>query len=348
MSASTCCEPMTTDSLGAANALIARFSQSSVEPRAFLSIQDWVAAVTRRLTAAEACTVAGHVFGVVPLLDALFDAGAGWLAAARAGATVGGLGVFTPAPEEGWGGAPLVGDVVDGALRVRGEVRVPSSASQGSIALVQTGRTDRRLVWIDHESIGVRKRRDRFNGVARADEPLWLIADGATIPNDRISRSVGLEPDGALYEQLERYAAVWSLIALEYARTTVHQLRRVARTTRRGGDGRPFSASQVVMMELGALEIETELTTLFANEHFTQQAPHPSGLVLALAAARTVERVGAKASELCDHLGLLIDDALVDPHVAMRLTAHVGGVLTLENELARFPVLGCATSHRTA
>jgi hypothetical protein len=100
-------------------------------------------------------------------------------------------------------------------------------------------------------------------------------------------------------------------------------------------------------MDLGELEIETELTSLAATRDVAEVARHPSGLVVALAAARALAGVAAKASEVRDQLGLPLDGPLADDGTAAWLASHVGGTLMLESELARAVGLGCALARST-
>lgn len=333
------------DTVRVGEALMARFTTSPSPPVVARSIQDWVRILTSRLTMGQACSVAAHLFGVLPLIDAFVDRGDSRLAAVRSGATLGALGLFTPSPEEGWGGA-IVGEFSGQALRVSGDVRVASSAAEGSIVLVQVGAADQRLAWLDHHARGVELRATRDGGPPRNQAPRWLAVDGATIAVAHVSRPVTLVPGAELYEWLERYVAVWSLFALEYTRATLRSLRRTARAGRRG-HAVPFSASQVMMMDLGELEIETELVAIAAARCPAEAALHPAGLVLALAAARALAHVAAKASELRDHLGLALDGPLTDDGAAAWLAAHVGGAPTLTNELARTLDSGRASSGGT-
>jgi hypothetical protein len=331
-----------TDPLRAGEALIARFTGSPAEAFAAASVQDWVKLLTSRLTAVQACNVAEHLFGVLPLIDAFFESGDSRLTAAGSGAVLGALGLFTPTPEDGWGAVAIVGERAGRALRVWGNVRVASHAAEGSIVLVQAGDADQRLAWLDHDAAGVELHGSRAGGPPCSQTLPWLSIEGATIVEGRLSRPVTLVPGAELYERLERYAAVWSLFALEYTRTTIRSLRRAARATRRRGHTEPFSSSQLVTMDLGGLEIETELATLAAMSHLAKAVPHPHGLALALSAARALDGVAAKASELRDHLGLPLDGPLTDDGAAACVAAQVGGALTLENELACALGLGCA------
>jgi hypothetical protein len=91
-------------------------------------------------------------------------------------------------------------------------------------------------------------------------------------------------------------------------------------------------------MDVTEVEIETELTSAAARRHFAQAAPHPSALVLALSAARTLAAVTRLANELRDRLGLTLDGGPTDDDAAATL-AHVGGAPMLENELGRVLLL---------
>jgi hypothetical protein len=321
------------DPARAGETLIARFTGRSVEPLAAASVPDCVDLLTARLNPVHACSIAEHLFGVLPLIDTFFESSDSRLAAVAAGTALGTLGLFTPTPDGGWGAAAIVGEHHDRALRVWGEVRVASYTADGSIVLVRLGDGDQRLVWLDHQSTGVMLRGSRTGGPSSRRAPRWLLVEGATIVDAHVSRPVMLVPGQELYGRLEQWAAIWSLVALEYTRATVRRLRQAVRTTRRRGHAEPFSASQLVTMDLAELEIETELTLIAARHHFTREATHPSGLLLALSAA-----------QLRDDLGLSIDGALTDDGASALLAAHVGGTLGLEHELALALDLGCGSA----
>ena len=320
-------------------AVIERLAVDPPAPTAMASAPEWVETLMSRATAAEACAIVEHHFGALPLIERFFDHAEVPLAAVKSGVKLGALGLFTPTPDHGWGSAVIAGQPGGGMLRLRGEVRVSSRASVGSVVLVRLSDKDQRLVWLDHEAPGVEPRRSRTGGSPTASAPWWLAVEGAAIAEAHVSRPVTLVPAAELYERLERYVSVWALIALECARRTVRALRCAARTTRSPGQPEAFSASQLVAMDLAEVEIETELATAAARRHFARAAPHPSGLALALSSARALGAVAAKASELRDHLGLTIDGPLADVS-AGTLTAHVGGAPMLENELGRALALG--------
>lgn len=313
-------------------ALLERFNGEPVEPPA-MSIVEWVDALMSRLAAPEACAIVEHRFGALPLIEALFEGGDDRMTAVRSSVTLGALGLFTPTPERGWGAVAMAGQSAGGMLRVWGEARVSNRMAGGTLVLVRLNDSDQRLAWLDHDAPGVEPRGSRTGGPVRPDAPWWLAAEDAAIVDARVSRPVTLDPRGELHERLQHYAGVWALIAIECARRTVRALRRAARTTRSPGQPDAFSTSQLVAMDLTEIEIETELAAAAARRHFAQAGTHPSGLVLALCAARALAAAAAKTHELSDHLGLTADSPLADHDAAARITAHVGGVAMLENEL---------------
>jgi hypothetical protein len=315
-------------------ALIERFTEEGLELPATASAQAWVETLMSHVGVADACAVVEHRFGVLPLIDGFFEGADVSLAAIRSSVKLGALGLFTPTPEHGWGSGAMAGRRSGRMLRVSGEIRVSSHASVGSIALARLSDSDQRLVWLDHEAPGVEPRGSRTGGPPIADVPRWLAVEDAAIVEAHVSRPVTLVPDGELHERLERYVSVWALIALDCARRSVRALRRAARTTRSPGHPEAFGASQLVAMDLTEVEIETELATAASRRHFADDAPHPSGLALALASARALGAVATKTDELRDHFDLAVDGPLAAV-TAAALTAHVGGAPLLENELGR-------------
>jgi hypothetical protein len=306
-----------------------------------------VKALTSRLAPAQACAVAEHLFGALPLVDRFFDDTATRLVALRSGAELAGLGLFTPTPEHGWGAAALAGEPTEGGLRARGELRAASDDADGSIVLVRLRDGGERLAWLAHDAPGVEERASRPGGASWPRAPRWFAVDGATIAAGHLSRPVTLVPGSELYACLERYVGAWALIAIDCARRTVRELRRAARTTRASGHPghpEPFSASQVISMDLTEAEIEIELTAAVAGRHHTRAASHPSGLVLAMSAARAIATCAAAAHALRDELGVGVDSVLAEDGGAAQIVAHVGGTLMLENELTRAIGLGASLS----
>jgi hypothetical protein len=249
-----------------------------------------------------------HRSGVLPLIEAFFERGA--VDEAVADPRVGGLGLFTPAPEPGFGAVALTGVPADGGVLVSGRFRLPSPAADGSIVLVSIEEEEPRLAWLDHGAPGV---------LRRGDGPCWLDVERAAIPDGLVSRPVSLDPGSELIRCLETYAGVWASAAARIAREGVRALRRAARIT-------GFNASQHVAFEITEVEIEADLTFAAAERN--------PGLAVAAAAARTLSAVARKTEDLRDLMGLEIDGPLAGSS-AKALTAFLGGALLLENELAR-------------
>lgn len=244
----------------------------------------WVESLMSGLPAIEACARIEHRFGVLPLVDAFFDHG---IAEGKLGA----LGLFTPTPALRWG----AGVEEDGGL-LRGEVRIPGTAADGTLVLVRRD-GGLRLAWIDHRAPGVERRGDR------------LVLNGAE--TDHVSRPVTLAD---LYPHLDAYAGVWALAASIAAAHGIRALRRAARTS-------GFGASQLVAMDITELEIEAELIALAASGG-------DGGLAAAAAASRNLAAIADKAAELRG-LGLEVEET------SQGLAAFLGGPLMLENELGR-------------
>lgn len=258
--------------------------------------------------APEAWVDLEHRFGVVPLAEAFF----GPLPDVTSGRKLGGLGLFTPAPEPGWGAVPLEGEPSAGGLILRGEVRLPDSAFDGAIVPVLAN-GELRLAWLDL----------RARGVERLDR--WLHVRDAAVGPDLVSRPVTLAPDGELSRLLARYATAWAAAAASCAREGVRALRQAARTTARGGAA--FNASQLVALGITEVEIEADLT-LAAVER------GGDSLFVAAAAARTLSAVAAKTEELRDAFGLEVGGPLAGGS-AKTLTTFLGGPLLLESEAFR-------------
>lgn len=256
-----------------------------------------------------------HRSGVLPLVEAFFGGGE-----VAPGGKLGSLGLFTPSPQLGWEGAAVVGETSGDEVLLRGAVRLPSPASDGSIVLVRVGE-ELRLAWVDHEARGVERRGSRSGGEIRGDAPCWLALDGVAIGSERLSRPVTLDPGSELVRHLETYAGVWAAAAAQCARDGVQALRRAARIA-------AFNASQLVAMGITEVEIESELTSAAV-----QRIDGLQGLAVAAAAARTLAAVAARTEELRDSFGLEVEGPLAAD--AKVLTAFLGGALMLEHELAR-------------
>jgi hypothetical protein len=278
---------------------------------------------------AEEWAAMEHRCGVLPLIETFFAA-RGAFAEVVAGRVRGALGLFTPAPEPGWGAAAVAGEPAGGGLRLRGDVRLPGSTAHGSIALVRLPDGAHRLAWVDHDAPGVERRGARAGG-SPGDGPCWLHLEGAAIGTDLVSRPVTLAPDGELAQLLAEYAGVWAKAAASCARDAVRALRRAARMA-------SMQTSQLVALGITEVEIEADLT-LAATEL-------GGSLAVAAAAARTLAAVVAKAEELRDSYGLDVGDPFgASPSGApgaagattsvRTLTAFLGGPLLLESELAR-------------
>jgi hypothetical protein len=295
------------------------------------SARERVESLMSRLPADEACAVVEHLFGVLPLLDGFF-APRPAIAELASGLKLGSLGLFTPTPEPGWAAAAVAAEPAGEGLLLRGEVRIPSPASSGSIVLARLADGEHRLAWLDHGAPGVERRGSRTGGPARDGSPCWLALEGATAGPDLVSRPVTPDPGSDLFRHLENYASVWALAASIVAREGVRALRRAARLN--GHQGTAFSASQTVAMDIAGVEIEAELTAAAAQRHLASGEEGGSGLAVAAAAARTLATVAARTAELRDLVGLEIDGPLAGGSAAT-LSAFLGGPLMIESELAR-------------
>ncbi|HYG63316.1 MAG TPA: hypothetical protein VEL74_12095 [Thermoanaerobaculia bacterium] len=274
-----------------------------------------------------------HRSGVLPLLAAFFAAPEPF-AEVIAGRTRGALGLFTPAPEPGWGAAALAAEPVGGGALLHGEVRLPGAEAGGSIVLVRLPDAEYRLAWVSHDAPGVERRASRTGGPvpASGEGPCWLHLEGVFVGAGLLSRPVTLEPDGELARHLVSYAGVWAATAAHCAREGCRALRRAARTA-------GFHTSQLVALGITEVEIEADLTAAAVR----RAVPVDTGrLAVAAAAARTLSAVAAKAEEMRDVYGLDIDGPLAGA-AAKSLIAFLGGPLLLENELAR--ALGIQGAH---
>jgi hypothetical protein len=247
-----------------------------------------------------------HRFGVRPLLDAFFAEGT---AAAGAEDRLGSLGLFTPSPAFRWGAVTVAGESAGESWLLRGRVRASNPLSAGSLVLARL--PDLSLVWVDHNAP---------NAYLRDG---WLLLEGAPAgPVSRPLTAADLQP------HLEAYAGRWALAAAACAGQGVRALRRAARTT--AVQGEAFSASQIVALDIAAVEIEAELVSALLRE------PAGSGredLARAVAAARLLSAVEAVTVKLHDQAGLEVDGPFADG-AAKVLAALLGGPLMLEAELS--------------
>jgi hypothetical protein len=269
-----------------------------------------------------------HRLGVLPLIAAFFEPGA--LADLVAGRKLGALGLFTPAPEPGWGAVALAGErsgTVPNSALLRGDVRLPAATADGALVLVKLD-GEHRLAWLDHRAPGVELRGDAA--------PFWLHADGAQVGLELLSRPVTLDPGGAFARCLETYAAGWAAAAVGCARDGVRELRRAARTA-------GFQSAQQVALGITEVEIEADLAAAALRRAGEGDQEGAGALLLAVAAARALSGVAARTTELRDAWGLRIDGPLANG-AATTLTAYLGGTLLLERELSR--ALGIGESGR--
>lgn len=324
-------------------ALVERLAAGRVDVPSTEAAGEWVESLTSQLPAAAALAAVEHLFGLLPLVDAYFEP-LGGIAEVAAGRQLGCLGLFTPTPELRWDAAAVAGEPSGGAVVLRGDVLLPSPASDGSLVLVRLDGGEHRLAWVGHDARGAELCGSRRGGPVRADAPCWLVLAGAAVGADLVSRPVTLAPGGGYVERLEAYAGVWALAAALCAGDGVRALRRAARTTQHRGQA--WSASQLVAMEVTALEIEAELAAAAARLHLAHAANAAGGrarcggagaLAVAAAAARALYAVAAKERELRDSVGLEAGLEL-DGQPASGLaavTAFLGGPLMVESELGR-------------
>ncbi len=236
--------------------------------------------------------------GVQPLVEAFFedfDAGRGT------------LGLFTPTPDMTLESAAVAGERSGRDFLLNGEVRVPNPHADGAIVLARLKDLEYRLAWVEPVSMDGR-----------------LRLDGFPVGPGRISKPVTFDPGSEFLRCLEAYAGAWALSASMHASDEVRTLRRAARTT--GHEGKAFSTSQWVSLEITEVEIEAELTALLCHDG-------KGGFAAAAAAARILHAIAAKAVELRDQAGLEI--AGQPQETARALTAFLGGPLLIESELGR-------------
>ncbi len=239
-------------------------------------------------------------YGVRPLVEAFFDG-------LRTG--YGTLGLFTPTPGMTFEAAAVAGERSGRDVLLRGEVRVPNPRAVGAVVLVRLEETpEYRLAWVE--------------SVLPEDGRLQL--DGFAVGPEHLSKPVSLEPGSAFLQWFEAYAGTWAITASIYAGNEVRNLRRAARNT--AHQGKAFSSSQWVSLEITGIEIEAELTSLLCFDG-------RGGLASAAAAARTLHALAAKEVELRDQAGLAIDGH--PQETVHALTAFLGGPLRIESELAR-------------
>jgi len=297
------------------------------------SVRERIEGLMSAHPAAEACAVIEHAYGVLPLLDTFFDAAT--RQAISASCELGSLGFFTPEPELGWGAA-VDGEPAGGGVALRGEVRLPSPASDGSIVLVRLADARHRLAWIEHRAHGVERCGSRSGGPAST--PCWLHIEGAEIGEDFLSRAVTLAPGTDLFRCLANYASVWALAAALAAHEGVRALRRAARTTKfRGGS---FSGWQPLALGLAEAEIEAELAAASAFRYHAltpeeRDEDDAQALAVALGAARALDVVVLRTAELVDSFGLEVGGPLAGDLGRRSLTVFLGGAPQLEIELAR-------------
>jgi hypothetical protein len=296
-----------------------------------------VADVLASMPAVSACALLEHRFGVLPLLGAFFAPGDA-LAEVTQGRKLGAVGLFTPAPDFGWEAAAAAAERSGEGLLLRGQVRLPHAAADGSVVLVRLDSSEHRLVWLDHQAPGVEQRGARTGGPA-GDAPCWLEIDGAVAGAGLVSEPVTLDPGGPLVRHLADYAGVWALAAALLARQGVRALRSAARTTTHGG--KPFNSSQLVALGITEVEIEADLAAAAARrllELPKGDVDVQASLGVAAASARALAGVAAKTETLGDLMGLEPDGPLAGPlakSAAKSLTAFLGGALMVESELAR-------------
>lgn len=241
-------------------------------------------------------------YGVRPLVETFFDG----LNIRR-----GTLGLFTPTPGMTFEDAAVAGERSGRDVLLRGEVRVPNPRADGAVVLVNLD-SEYRLAWVE--------------SVLPEDGRLRL--DGFAVGPEHVSKPVSLdrrlEPGSAFLQWFEAYAGTWAITASIYAANEVRNLRRAARDT--AHQGKAFSTSQWVSLEITGIEIEAELTSLLCFDGL-------GGLASAAAAARTLHALAAKEAELRDQAGLEIAG---NPQQTIHaFTAFLGGPLRIETELAR-------------
>lgn len=261
-----------------------------------------------------------HRLGVVPLIAAFF-APVGAVAEVVAGRKRGALGLFTPAPEPGWGAVALAGERSGEGALLRGTVRLPGALADGALVLVKLD-GEQRLAWLDHPAPGVVD----FRG-AGGDGLCWLHVEGAWVGPELLSRPVTLDSGGPFVRCLEAYAAGWAAAAVGCARDGVKELRRAARTA-------GFQTAQQVALGITEVEIEADLAAAALRRAGAESTEGAGALLLAVAAARALSGVAARTAELRDAWGLEIDGPLANG-TAATLTAYLGGTLLLERELSR-------------
>lgn len=327
----------------AGRVLAGRFGGGWADVPATESARDWAESLTSHLPPAAAFAVLEHLFGVLPLLDAFFEP-RGALAEVVSGVKLGTLGLFTPTPELGWAAAAVAGEPSGGGLLLRGAIRLPGPASDGSIVLVRLGDgPEHRLAWLDHGARGV-ARRPSGTVQPAGGSPLWLDLEGVLVDSGLVSRPLTPAPGSELCRRLEAYTGVWALAAVVCARDGVRSLRRAARTA--GQPGKAFNTSQLVAMSITEVEIEAELA-IAAAKRAPADLSGVAGLALATAAARVLASLAAKTAELRDRTGCAPDGPFADEGVARSLTACLGGAPMLESELARALGIRDLPAHET-
>ncbi len=293
------------------------------------SAREQVESLMSRLPAAEACAVVEHLFGVLPLLDGFFRAGA---VEAASSPRLGSLGLFTPTPEPGWAAAAVAGEPAGEGLLLRGEVRIPGPDSGGSIVLARLAGGEHRLAWIDHGAPGVERRGSRTGGAVRDGSPCWLALEGVAV---RPGPGLAAGDSGTRLRPLPAPRKLRGRLGP----------RRLDRRPRRGPRAAPRRPAQRPPGD--------GLQRLADGGHGHRRGGDRDGadprrgatvsgirgrerrpLAVAAAAARTLAAVAARTAELRDLVGLEIDGPLAGGSAAT-LSAFLGGPLMIESELAR-------------
>jgi hypothetical protein len=293
------------------------------------------------LPAPEAFAVIEHLYGVAPLVAALLPAGE-LSRAVAAGDTMGALGLFTPTPAGGWGGAMLTAEALSeaGCLRLSGSLRLAGSSADGALALARIGpRTEDRtgdpgeaegarchLVWIGLADLE-----------GDSEAPFRVVLDRAEVPAGGVSGPLDLSPEGELARRVARYAELWALAAALTAQGGVRSLRRAARLA-------GFQGHQLVAMPLTEAEIEAECALAAARQRLAESGAATSAesaptlsWATALAAARALAGTADAARRLWQGFGLEAEDgsSFADPFAETALAAWLGGPTFLEHELGR-------------
>lgn len=309
----------------AGRALAARLA--GIEDAAGASPIAWIEDLTARLPFPLTMAIVEHAFGVVPLVEEVFDVP---LEAVRRGDELAALGLFTPNAELSWSAAALAAERRGDEVLLSGEVRIPSPRAGTVLVLARLAGEGDRLALVDA--------RNGANDDAAYRGPCWLAFDGTAVGRERTSRPLAPARQGAPPESCRRllddYAGVYALAASLYAVRGIRAVRRAARTTVRGPT--PLNRSQVVAMGITEVEIETDLAAAAARTRWETEdgASRGSGIVVAAAAARALAQVVAKTRELTGKAGLECDGPFADEDAARLVDVFLGGQLMVESELA--------------